>query len=101
MTHEQVADQKRFILQMAAQLKKAGQLKNVPFEIKRQVIKLVVNHITIDTREQWIRVEGAISETYALVTIAGSYKSEPVPVKAELKDSDPIVIANNHTQRRA
>lgn len=101
LTHEQVADQKRFILQMAAQLKKAGQLKNVPFEIKRQVIKLVVNHITIDTREQWIRVEGAISETYALVTIAGSYKSEPVPVKAELKDSDPIVIANNHTQRRA
>src|SRR5205085_11022730 len=60
LTKERVAAQKRFVMDMAIQLKNAGQLNNVPFEVKRQIIKLVVNQITLETRAQWIRLEGAI-----------------------------------------
>lgn len=95
LTREQIEEQKRFILHMAAQLKKADRLRNVPFEIKRQVIKLVVNQISIDTREQLIHVEGAISETYALVSLTGSNKSEPHLWNDKLVGSDPIEITNN------
>jgi site-specific DNA recombinase len=103
LTQEQVAARKQFIMDMATQLKKAGQLKKVPFEVKRQIIKLVVDQITVDTREQWIRVEGAISETYALVSIAGSNKSEIVPLASEeiTADPDPIVTMNNRIQPQA
>lgn len=83
LSREQVETQKKLIVDMAAQLQRAGQLKQVPFETKRQIIKLVVNQIIVDTREQWIRVEGAISEAYALVSIAGSNKSEVVHLDTE------------------
>jgi len=41
LSRDQVAAQKKFIMDMAIQLQNAGQLKQVPFDIKRQVIKLV------------------------------------------------------------
>lgn len=80
LTHEHIAGQKKFIMEMSTQLRNAGELQNVPFEVKRQIIKLVVNQITIDTREQWIRVEGAISKTYALVSVTVTNRSEPLQI---------------------
>lgn len=98
LSHDQVAAQKKFIIDMAIQLQNTGQLKDVPFDIKRRVIKLVVNQITVDTREQWIRVEGAVSETFALISIAGIHKSETVRLNKEEypPTADPTVITNNH-----
>jgi len=100
LTHEHIAAQKTFIMEMASQLRDAGQLQNVPFEVKRQIIKLVVNQITVDTREQWIRVEGAISKTYALVSVAVTNRSEPLQIDL-LPHSVPIDITSNHIQPRA
>ncbi len=100
LTHEHIAAQKMFITEMASQLRDAGQLQNVPFEIKRQIIKLVVNQITVDTREQWIRVEGAISKTYALVSVAGINRSEPLEIDKSSHIA-PIDITSNRTRHRA
>ncbi len=71
-----------------------------PFEIKRQIIKLVVNQITVDTREQWIRVEGAISKTYALVSVAGTNRSKLLQTD-QSSHIAPIDITSNHIPRRA
>jgi site-specific DNA recombinase len=103
VTKEQVETQKRFVLDMATQLKNAGKLKNVPFEVKRQIIKLVVNQITIDTRAQSIRIEGAISEMYALVSVAGTNKSEVIQIQQEAiaPHPDPFVIMNNRIPHQA
>jgi site-specific DNA recombinase len=103
LTQEQVVKQKKFILEMATQLKNAGQLNSVPFEVQRQIIKLVVNQITVDTRKQLMLVDGAISETYALVSIIGTNKSEVIQIQRDVMvpGTDQIVISNNHTPLRA
>ena len=100
LTHEHIAAQKMFIMELARQLQDAGQLQNVPFEIKRQIVKLVINQITVDTREQWIRVEGAISKTYGLVSVTRSNQSESLQIDL-ISHSVPIDITNNRTRHRA
>ncbi|MEO8612992.1 MAG: hypothetical protein ABI690_34180 [Chloroflexota bacterium] len=103
LTKEQVEVQKRFVLDMATQLKNAGKLRNVPFEVKMQIIKLVVNQIIVDTRAQSIRIEGAISEMYALVSIAGTNKSEVIQIQQEAMASHtaPLAIMNNRIRLQA
>lgn len=100
LTLEQVAAQKQLIMKMAAQLQNAGQLKNVPFDVKRQVIKLVVDQVTVDTREQWVRVVGAVSETYALLSVAGGSKSEGIHLEqnALKMSADPTSLKNVRIQ---
>jgi site-specific DNA recombinase len=100
LTSEHIAQQKKFILEMATQLKHRGELQNVPFEIKRQIIKLVVNQITVNTREQWIRVEGAISKTYALISVTETRQFTPLQIDLSSRPV-PIDITNNRIRPRA
>lgn len=66
LTRDAVEMQKQFILETAEQLKQTGDFQDVPFELKQQIIKLVVTKIVLHTTEGWFRLEGAISGLYFL-----------------------------------
>lgn len=69
MTREQIEAQTQFILDTADQLKRSGNFEDAPFELKQQVIKLVVSKIILSTDEEWFRLEGAVSGQYSLTDI--------------------------------
>ncbi len=69
MTREQIEAQTQFILETAEQLKHSGNFEDAPFELKQQIIKLVVSKIILNTDEGWFRLEGAVSGQYSFAEI--------------------------------
>lgn len=66
MTQAQFEEQKQLILAMSERIRESGLAVDAPFEIKKRIIKTVVDRIILDTREGWFRIEGAIPGTYGL-----------------------------------
>ncbi len=56
----QQQEKKRAILASADELReRAG--KQIPFDLKRKIVLTVVDKVTVNTREEWFELEGAIS----------------------------------------
>jgi hypothetical protein len=66
MTQAQFEEQKHLILTMSERIRESGLVVDAPFEIKKRIIKTIVDRIILDTREGWFRIEGAIPGTYGL-----------------------------------
>lgn len=56
--------QKEIVRQQLQALRKFGFASDLPFQDKRRILGLLIDHIVIDTKEQWYRLEGAIRGTY-------------------------------------
>ena len=59
-------DKKRSILAAVEELKeKTGQ--QIPFDLKRKLLLMVVDKITVNTQEEWLEFEGAISGKFDFI----------------------------------
>jgi sugar-specific transcriptional regulator TrmB len=64
LTHQaSQTEQKAQILVSVAELKRrAGE--EISFDLKRRILRAVVDKIVVNTREEWFELEGAISGTF-------------------------------------
>jgi len=53
--------QKQIILKVAAQAKASGLLKDLPFDVQQQIIKMVVDRTIVNPTEDWFKLEGVIN----------------------------------------
>jgi len=61
-----IEEQKRQILTTADELR-ARASEDLPFDLKRKIILKVVDKITVNTREEWFEIEGAISGKFDFI----------------------------------
>lgn len=66
MSQAQFEEQKQFILTISERIRESGIAVEAPFEIKKRIIKTIVDRIVLDTRGRWFRIEGALPATYGL-----------------------------------
>jgi len=77
ITPEAVEAQKAMILNLCETAIVAGKLEDVPFEVKRQIIKLVVDEVVVDVRERTFELRGTLSGKFPIVS-----KSTAIPCPA-------------------
>jgi hypothetical protein len=75
ITREQFEAEKEQVLALSQSLHKAGILNEVPFELKRKILKLVVDSIVVNTREGWFTLSGSIAPLPITTTFACENKT--------------------------
>jgi site-specific DNA recombinase len=86
MTPEQFEKRKQMVLQAC---EKVGELHDVPFERKREIIKLLVDGIIVDANAQQFTIEGSFNNSYQ-ITANGVIVVSPVD-----RDSSPSPAGNS------
>jgi site-specific DNA recombinase len=66
LTEEQYAIRKQEILLVCKNARKNGLSFDAPFELKRRIIKTIVEKITINLNEGWFELEGIVRGQYSL-----------------------------------
>jgi site-specific DNA recombinase len=66
MTQVQFEEKKQYILTFSERVKSEGLLVDAPFEVKQQILKMLVEEIVLNTTEGWFRIEGAFPGIYRL-----------------------------------
>jgi site-specific DNA recombinase len=66
MTPEQYAGHKKIILDICERAQANGLTANAPFEIKRRIIKTLVDKIIVNTQENWFKIEGVITGQFVI-----------------------------------
>ncbi|MCB0111659.1 MAG: recombinase family protein [Caldilineaceae bacterium] len=56
--------QKETVRQQLQALREFGFGADLPFQDKRRILGLIIDHVVIDTKQQWYTLEGAIRGTY-------------------------------------
>jgi site-specific DNA recombinase len=68
LTEEQYAMRKQEILLACENARKSGLSLEAPFELKRRIIKTIVEKITLNANEGWFELEGVVQGKYCLFT---------------------------------
>jgi len=68
LSREELEERKSLILSLAQQMAATGLSLDAPFEVRQQVLKLLVDQIVLDAKEGWFRIEGVIRGKYPLPT---------------------------------
>lgn len=68
LTEEQYAIRKQEILLVCKNARKNGLAYNAPFDLKRRIIKTIVEKITLNVNEGWFELEGIIRGQYSLLS---------------------------------
>ncbi len=66
LTRVQFEEQKQRILAISANVRETGLILEAPFAVKKQILKMVVDQIVLDTHEGWFRIEGALPGFYRI-----------------------------------
>ena len=75
LTEEEFQERKRLVLAMAEYAKENGLAADAPFEIKRRIIKLLVDRVLLNVDEGWLRIEGI---TPGRIDLRESIENTPV-----------------------
>jgi site-specific DNA recombinase len=68
LTQEQLEQRKTAILEMSAQMQQRNIPIDPPFEVKRQIIKLVVDEIILNVNEGWLELHGAVRGEFTIAS---------------------------------
>lgn len=71
LTQEQLAQRKEEIIAFSKLAKAMNIPLDPPFELKQRIIKLVVDHIFLNVREGWLKVEGGIRGIFPIENTPG------------------------------
>lgn len=64
LSPEQLEERKHIILAMSKRIQEEHLPIDPPFEVKQRIIKLVVDEITLNVRDGWLELRGALRGTY-------------------------------------
>ncbi len=68
LTREDLEQRKRLIVSLAQHMGATGLSLDAPFEVRQQVLKLLVDRIVLNAKEGWFRIEGVIRGRHSLPT---------------------------------
>lgn len=63
---QQIEEDKATILALSEHFRETGIAIDPPFEVKRRIVKLLIDQIILDANEGWFRIEGRIPGTWPL-----------------------------------
>ena len=66
MTATEFEERKRYILEFSKRIQREGVVVDAPYEIKKQILKMLVDRIVLNVREGWFRIEGVFPGIYAI-----------------------------------
>jgi site-specific DNA recombinase len=72
-TRAQFEERKALIIEFAERVRRLNVRLDVPFENKQRIIKMVVNRIVLNVREQCFRVEGVVKGAFPVATTQPAY----------------------------
>ena len=72
MTAAEFAERKQYILGLSKQVQEDGVIVDAPYQVKKQILKMLVDQIILNTSEGWFRIEGVFPGTYSLGSNSGS-----------------------------
>lgn len=70
ITREQFEAQKEYILAISEELNSNGTLVDPPFELKRRILKMLVDTIVVNQREGWFTLTGSIQSRFPLESVS-------------------------------
>lgn len=66
MTPEEIERQKQHILSLCEYAVQYNQFKNISYDEKKRILKLMIDRIVLNVEEKWMRIEGAFSRHIVL-----------------------------------
>lgn len=66
VSRDEIEEQRTLIIAVAEQVQKLGITLEAPFELKRRIIAIIVDKITLNVDENWLLLEGAVPGTFSL-----------------------------------
>lgn len=73
---EQIEEQKRIILKLSENAKRAGISMDAPFELKKRVIHSLIDKIIVNIDEKWVKIEGILKGTLQIPDKNGNTNNE-------------------------
>ena len=81
LTEAEFEERKRLILATAEHARKSGVALDEPFDVKKRIVKLLVDKVELNVAEGWVRIDGITPER---IILNGSIENIPTD-----KDSSP------------
>ncbi|MEO8396351.1 MAG: recombinase family protein [Chloroflexota bacterium] len=72
VTPEQLEQRKQIVLAMSEQMHSQNIPLDPPFELKQRIIRLMVDEITVNMTEGWLKLNGALRGMYPIVNTSGA-----------------------------